>query len=69
VVSYFDLGPEALSGDPLAFTAYFEDGTSGVYLATIPEAGTDTAWRSVPGPMERVRRRHVRQSAARVAMR
>lgn len=40
VVSYFGLGPEALSGDQLAFTAYFEDGTSGVYLATIPEPGT-----------------------------
>lgn len=40
VVSYFGFGPEALSGDELAFTAYFEDGTSGVYLATIPEPGT-----------------------------
>jgi hypothetical protein len=40
VVSYFGFGPEALSGDQLAFTAYFEDGTSGVYLANIPEPGT-----------------------------
>jgi hypothetical protein len=39
-VSHFLLGPQALSGDQLAFTAYFDDGTSGVYLATIPEPGT-----------------------------
>ena len=40
VVSFFALGPEGLDGDQLAFTAYFEDGTSGVYLAHIPEPGT-----------------------------
>jgi hypothetical protein len=40
VVSYFGFGSEALSGDQLAFTAYFEDGTSGVYLANIPEPST-----------------------------
>jgi hypothetical protein len=35
--SDFDLGAETLSGDQLAFTAFFEDGTRGIYLATIPE--------------------------------
>lgn len=39
VVSDFALGHEALSGDQLAFTAYFEDGTQGVYVAAIPEPG------------------------------
>ncbi len=40
IVSYFLFGLDGLSGDQLAFTAYYEDGTSGVYLANIPEPGT-----------------------------
>ena len=40
VVEDFELGREALSGDQLAFTAYFEDGTQGVYVAAIPEPGS-----------------------------
>jgi hypothetical protein len=39
-VNGFLFGPNGLSGDQLAFTAYFEDGTSGVYIATIPEPDT-----------------------------
>jgi len=38
--SAFYFGPQGLSGDDLAFTAYFDDGTYGVYLAQIPEPGT-----------------------------
>jgi hypothetical protein len=33
-------GPEGMSGDQFAFAADFADGTSGVYIATIPEPGT-----------------------------
>jgi len=39
-VSGFGFGPRGLSGDALAFNATFEDGTYGVFLATIPEPGT-----------------------------
>jgi len=39
-LSFFTLGPEGLDGEQLAFTAWFEDGTSAVYLASIPEPGT-----------------------------
>jgi hypothetical protein len=39
-VSGFGFGPRGLSGDALAFNASFEDGTYGVFLATIPEPGT-----------------------------
>ena len=42
VVSSIDFGSRGLSGDQLALRATFEDGTFGVYLATIPEPGT--AW-------------------------
>ena len=40
VVDYFYFGRDGLSGDQLAFTALFDDGSYGVYLATIPEPGT-----------------------------
>jgi hypothetical protein len=40
VVSGFRFGQDGLSGDQLAFTAFYEDGTSAVYLANIPEPGT-----------------------------
>ena len=36
----FGFGPDGLSGDHLGFTAAFDDGSSAVYLATIPEPGT-----------------------------
>jgi hypothetical protein len=39
-ISAFYFGPDGFSGDDLAFTAYFDDGTYGVYLAQIPEPGT-----------------------------
>jgi hypothetical protein len=39
VVSGFLFGRDGLSGDQLAFTAFYDDGTSAVYLANIPEPG------------------------------
>jgi len=40
VVGGLDFGSEGFSGDHVAFLATFGDGTSGVYLANIPEPGT-----------------------------
>lgn len=40
VVNLIGFGANGLSGDQLAFTAYFDDNTWGIYLATIPEPGT-----------------------------
>ena len=40
VVDGIDFGSEGYSGDQIAFLASFDDGTSGVYLASIPEPGT-----------------------------
>lgn len=39
-VSGIDFGAEGFSGDQLAFRATFDDGTQGVWVATIPEPGT-----------------------------
>ena len=40
VLGGIDFGSEGFSGDQVAFLASFGDGTSGVYLANIPEPGT-----------------------------
>jgi hypothetical protein len=31
------MGPDAMSGRDIAFAAVFRDGSSGIYLATVPE--------------------------------
>jgi hypothetical protein len=39
-IAAFSIGPDALSGDQIGFVVSFTDGTSGIYLATIPEPST-----------------------------
>jgi len=60
-ISYLWLGPDALSGNSLAFVANFTDGTQGILLATLPEPITLSVFlplllllrRSSPSPVPR----------------
>jgi hypothetical protein len=58
------ISPDALSGNQIAFWARFTDGTTGVYVATVPEpAACVIAYLWLIGTLARMRRRYGKQAS------